>query len=175
MVALFAAMLLLAPVAVSAYDPAPDQTMVRVLGERIDGDVNAGLLPTDRAALMRAEIDATQKLITNSDSQATAMLGDIDRDLAPYDYTVDSNEAERDLFYHLGDTITIAMRDGVAWHVDSVQNTDIIDVKTKDAVYASGVQGAYLAKSPGYSALTLSDPASGKHVRFRFYIVDKVR
>ena len=147
--------------------------MLRALGERIDGDVNQGVLPTDRAALLRAELDATQKLITNGDSQATAMLADIDRDLAPYDKTVDINEAGVDLMYHIGDTITIAMRDGAAWQVDSVQNTDIMDLKQKSVMNPAGVQGAYLAKSPGYTAITLSDPASGKHVRFRFYIVDK--
>jgi hypothetical protein len=165
--------LLAAPVAVAAYDPIADQATIRVLGERIDGDVNQGILPGDRAALMRAEIDAAQKLVTNGDSQATAMLADIDRDLATYDNTVDINEANRDLLYHVGDTITIAMRDGATWHVDSVQNTDIMDLKQKDAMNPTGVQGAYLAKSPGFTAITLSDSASGKHVRFRFYIVDK--
>ncbi len=164
---------LVLPVAASAYDPVPDQALVRVLGERIDGDVNQGLLPNDRAALMRAEIEAAQKLVTNGDSQATAMLADIDRDLAPYDNTVDINEASRDLMYHVADTITIAMRDGAAWQVDNAQNTDIMDLKQKGTLYPPGVQGAYLAKSPGYTAITLSDPATGKHVRFRFYIVDK--
>jgi hypothetical protein len=163
----------LSPLAAVAYDPAPDQSMIRVLGERIDGDVNAGVLPTDRAALLRAEIEATQKLVTNNDSQATAMLADIDRDLAAYDNSVDINEANRDLFYHVGDTITIAMRDDAAWQVDNVQNPDIMDVKQKGAMNATGVQGAYLAKSPGYTAITLTDPASARHVRFRFYIVDK--
>ena len=147
--------------------------MIGVLGERIDGDVNQGLLPNDRAALLRAELEATQKLITNSDSQATAMLADIDRDLAVYDKTVDVNEANGDLFYHVGDSITIAMRDAAAWQVETVQNTDVMDVKRKDALNPPGVQGVYLAKSPGYTAITLADPASGKHVRFRFYIVDK--
>jgi hypothetical protein len=147
--------------------------MVTVLNERIDGDVNGGLLPTDRAALMRAEIEAAQKLVTNRDSQATAMLADIDRDLAAYDNTVDINEANRDLFYHSGDAITIAMRDGVAWQVDNVQNTDIMSVKKPNAMNAAGVQGIYLAKQPGYTGITLSDPASGKKVKFRFYIVDK--
>jgi hypothetical protein len=147
--------------------------MVRVLGERIDGDVNQGVLPGDRAALMRAEIDAAQKLVTNGDSQATAMLADIDRDLAAYDNTVDIYEADRDLFYHSGDAITIAMRDGVAWTVESVQNTDIMNVKTPGAMNATGVQGTYLAKQPGYTGITLTDPASGKRVHFRFYIVDK--
>ena len=67
----------------------------------------------------------------------------------------------------------IAMRDGVAWQVDNVQNTDIMNVKNPSAMNASGVQGVYLAKQPGYTAITLTDPASGKHVKFRFYIVDK--
>jgi hypothetical protein len=164
---------LLAPGAAWAYDPAPDQNVIRVLNERIDGDVNQGLLPTDRAALMRAEIEAAQKLVTNGDSQATAMLADIDRDLAAYDNTVDVNEAGRDLLYHSGDAITIAMRDGVAWQVDSVQNTDIMNVKNPNAMNAAGVQGVYLAKQPGYTGITLTDPGSGKHVKFRFYIVDK--
>jgi hypothetical protein len=172
-VAGLAALLVIVPAAASAYDPTADQAMVRVLGERIDGDVNQGVLPGDRAALMRAEIDAAQKLVTNGDSQATAMLADIDRDLAAYDNTVDIDEADRDLFYHSGDTITIAMRDGVAWTVESVQNTDIMNVKTPNAMNATGVQGTYLAKQPGYTSITLTDPASGKHVRFRFYIVDK--
>jgi hypothetical protein len=171
--AALAALFTLPPLAAAAYDPAPDQAMIRVLGERIDGDVNQDLLPTDRAALMRAEIEAAQKLVTNGDSQATAMLADIDRDLAAYDKTLDINEADRDLFYHSGDTITIAMRDGTAWGVESVANTDIMNVKTPSALNAPGVQGVYLAKQPGYTALTLQDPASGRHVRFRFYIVDK--
>lgn len=171
--AALAVLVLVVPPAVAAYDPGPDQALVRVLGERIDGDVNAGILPPDRAALMRAEIEAAQKLVTNNDSQATAMLADIDRDLAAYDHSVNINEADRDLFYHVGDTITIAMRDGAAWQVDSVQNTDIMDIKGKNAMNPTGVQGAYLAKSPGYTSITLGDPASGKHVRFRFYIVDK--
>jgi hypothetical protein len=171
--AALAVLLASAPVAAWAYDPEPDQAMVRVLGERIDGDVNAGLLPDDRAALMRAEIEAAQKLVTNSDSQATAMLADIDRDLAAYDNTVDINEASRDLFYHTGDAITIAMRDGAGWQVDGVQNTDVMNVKTPGAMNATGVQGVYLAKGPGYTAITLTDPASGRQVRFRFYIVDK--
>jgi hypothetical protein len=162
-----------APLAALAYDPAPDQAMVGVLNERIDGDVNQGVLPTDRAALMRAEIEAAQKLVTNGDSQATAMLADIDRDLAAYDNSVDINEANRDLFYHTGDAITIAMRDGVAWQVDNVQNTDIMNVKNPNAMNATGVQGVYLAKQPGYTSISLSDPASGKKVRFRFYVVDK--
>ncbi len=167
------ATLLACPAVVSAYDPAADQAMVRVLGERIDGDVNQGLLPTDRASLMRAEIDAAQKFVTNGDSQATAMLADIDRDLAVYDNTVNVNESGRDLCYHVGDTITIAMRDGRAWQVDNVANTDIMDIKQKTAMNATGVQGAYLAKAPGYTAITLTDPASGQHVTFRFYIIDK--
>jgi hypothetical protein len=161
------------PQAAFAYDPAPDQATIGVLSERIDGDVNQSLLPTDRAALMRAEIEAAQKLVTNGDSQATAMLADIDRDLAAYDSTVDINEANRDLFYHSGDAITIAMRDGVAWQVDSVQNTDIMNVKNPNAMNPPGVQGVYLAKQPGYTGITLSDSASGKKVKFRFYIVDK--
>jgi hypothetical protein len=169
-----AVVLALTPLAAGAqYDPTTDQAMIRVLGERIDGDVNQGLLPTDRAALMRAEIEAAQKLVTNGDSQATAMLADIDRDLAAYDNTVDINEANRDLFYHSGDAITIAMRDGVAWQVDTVQNTDIMNVKNPSAINATGVQGTYLAKQPGYTGITLTDPASGKHVKFRFYVVDK--
>jgi hypothetical protein len=147
--------------------------MVRVLNERIDGDVNQGLLPSDRAALMRAEIDAAQKLVTNSDPQATAMLADIDRDLAQYDDTVDIDEANLDLFYHSGDAITIAMRDGVDWKVEGVQNTDVMDVKAPSTMNPTGVQGVYLAKQPGYTAITLVDPASGRHVKFRFYIVDK--
>jgi hypothetical protein len=165
--------LCLAPLAAAAYDPAQDQNTIRVLGERIDGDVNQGLLPNDRAALFRADLEATQKLISNGDSQATAMLADIDRDLAVYDNTVDINEANSDLFYHVGDSITIAMRDDAAWQVEAVQNTDVMDVKRKDALNSPGVQGVYLAKSPGYTAITLADAASGKHVRFRFYIVDK--
>jgi hypothetical protein len=169
-----AAVLAAVPLAAAAqYDPTADQATVGVLSERIDGDVNQGLLPTDRAALMRAEIVAAQKLVTNRDSQATAMLADIDRDLAAYDNTVDINEANRDLFYHSGDAITIAMRDGVAWQVDNVQNTDIMNVKNPSAMNATGVQGVYLAKQPGYTGITLTDPASGKHVKFRFYIVDK--
>lgn len=168
-----AVLLAAVPLAVFAYDPAPDQAMVGVLNERIDGDVNQGVLPTDRAALMRAEIEAAQKLVTNGDSQATAMLADIDRDLAAYDNSVDINEAGRDLFYHTGDAVTIAMRDGVAWQIDNVQNTDIMNVKNPNAMNATGVQGVYLAKQPGYTSITLSDPASGKKVRFRFYIVDK--
>jgi hypothetical protein len=172
--AALAAVLAVVPLATAAqYDPAADQAMVRVLGERIDGDVNQGQLPTDRAALMRAEIEAAQKLVTNGDSQATAMLADIDRDLAAYDNTVDINEANRDLFYHSGDAITIAMRDGVAWAVDNVQNTDIMNVKNPNAMNAAGVQGVYLAKQPGYTGITLTDQATGKHVKFRFYIVDK--
>jgi len=167
------ALLALVPVAGAAYDPVPDQAMIRVLSERIDGDVNQGSLPDDRAALMRAEIEATQKLVTNGDSQSTAMLADIDRDLAAYDNTLDVNEAARDLFYHSGDTVTIAMRDGAAWQVEKVQNTDIMDVKTPGAMLASGVQGIYLAKQPGYTAIVLADPASGRHVTFRCYIVDK--
>jgi hypothetical protein len=161
------------PVGALAYDPTQDQAMIRVLGERIDGDVNQGVLPDDRAALMRAEVAATQKLVTNGDSQATAMLADIDRDLSAYDDSVDIDEASRDLFFHSGDAITIAMRDGVDWHVDSVQNTDIMNIKTPGAMNATGVQGVYLAKQPGFTRITLVDPASGKHVEFRFYIVDK--
>jgi hypothetical protein len=168
-----AALLMADPHAVLAYDPAPDQATIGVLSERIDGDVNQGLLPTDRAALMRAEIEAARKLVNNGDPQATAMLADIDRDLAAYDKTVDINEADRDLFFHSGDAVTIAMRDGVAWQVDKVQNTDIMDVKAPNAVNPPGVQGTYLAKQPGYTGITLVDPASGKHVGFRFYIVDK--
>ncbi len=168
-----AAAILLSPLAAAAYDPAADQALVGVLDERIDGDVNQGLLPTDRAALMRAEIVAAQKLVTNGDSQASAMLADIDRDLAAYDNTLDINEADRDLLYHSGDAITIAMRDGVEWKVESVQNTDILNVKTPGAMNSTGVQGVYLAKAPGFTALTLVDPASNKHVKFRFYIVDK--
>jgi hypothetical protein len=173
MMAALAAALVCRPLIAGAYDPAPDQAMVRVLNERIDGDVNADLLPTDRAALMRAEIEAAQKLVTNGDSQATAMLADIDRDLAAYDATVDVNETGRDLFYHSGDSITIAMRDGVDWQVEKVQNTDIMDVKAPNAMKAAGVQGIFLAKAPGYTGITLVDPASGRHVAFRFYIVDK--
>jgi len=172
-IAALAAALSLLPVAAFAYDPTLDQALVTVLGERVDGDVNQGLLPDDRAALMRAEIMATQKLVTNGDSQATAMLADIDRDLAAYDNTLDIFESGRDLLYHSGDSITIAMRDGVAWQVESVQNTDIMNVKTPGAINPPGVQGVYLAKQPGYTALTLVDPASGKHVGFRFYVVDK--
>ncbi len=161
------------PHAVLAYDPTQDQALIRVLGERIDGDVNQGVLPDDRAALMRAEVAATQKLVTNGDSQATAMLADIDRDLAAYDDTVDIFEAGRDLFFHSGDAITIAMRDGVDWKVDHVGNTDIMNVKAPNALNPPGVQGIYLAKQPGYTGITLVDPATGKHVDFRFYIVDK--
>jgi hypothetical protein len=171
--ALFAALLVFGPVAARADDPVQNQAMVTVLGERIDGDVNQGLLPDDRAALMRAEIAAAQKLVTNGDSQAPAMLADIDRDLSAYDNSLDINESGRDLFYHSGDAITIAMRDGVAWQVESVQNTDIMNVKTPGAMTATGVQGTYLAKQPGFTRITLVDPASGKHVGFRFYIVDK--
>jgi len=170
---LLAALIAAIPLAARAYDPTQDQAMIRVLGERIDGDVNQGVLPDDRAALMRAEVAATQKLVTNGDSQATAMLADIDRDLSAYDDTVDIDEASRDLFFHSGDAITIAMRDGVDWHVDSVQNTDIMNIKTPGAMNATGVQGVYLAKQPGFTRITLVDPASGKHVEFRFYIVDK--
>jgi hypothetical protein len=166
-------LLVLVPLAAAAYDPVPDQAMMRVLNERIDGDVNAGLLPSDRAALARAEIEAAQKLVTNGDSQATAMLADIDRDLAAYDNTVDIDEANRDLLYHSGDAITIAMRDGVDWKVDKVQNTDIMDVKKPGAMNPTGVQGTYLAKQPGYTGITLVDPATDKRVIFRFYIVDK--
>jgi hypothetical protein len=169
---MLAALLTVIPFAAQAYDPAPDQAMIRVLNERIDGDVNANLLPTDRAALMRAQIDATQKLVTNGDSQATAMLADIDRDLAAYDNTLNINEADRDLLYHSDDAITIAMRDGVDWKVD-VQNTDVLDRKSPTAMLATGVQGIYLAKQPGYTGMTLADPVSGKQVRFRLYIVDK--
>jgi hypothetical protein len=92
--------------------------------------------------------------------------------LATYDNSLDVNEANSDLLYHSGDTITIAMRDGIAW-IDSVQNTDVMNVKTPGALNATGVQGVYLAKQPGYTAITLVDQASGRHVGFRFYIVDK--
>lgn len=170
---MLAAALAAVPLDAVAYDPAPDQATIGVLSERIDGDVNGGLLPTDRAALMRAEVQAAQKLVTNGDPQATAMLADIDRDLSAYDNTVDINETNRDLFFHSGDAVTIAMRDGVAWQVEKVQNTDIMDVKSPNAVNPPGVQGTYLAKQPGYTGITLVDPASGKHVGFRFYIVDK--
>lgn len=173
LVTVIAAIFALSPAVAMAYDPAADQAMIRVLGERIDGDVNQGVLPADRAALMRAEIEAVQKLVTNGDSQATAMLADIDRDLAAYDNTLGINEANRDLLYHTGDAITIAMRDGAAWQIDNVQNTDVMDIKTKGALNAAGVQGLFLAKQPGFTAITLVDPASGKHVKFRFYIVDK--
>ncbi len=156
-----------------AYDRAPDQAALTVLGERIDGDVNQGLLPDDRAALMRAEVNVTQKLITAGDSQATAMLADIDRDLSAYDNSIDVNEADRDLFFHTGDTITIALRDGVGWKVETIQNTDVLDLKSKNELNPPGVVGVYLAKQPGFTRVVLVDPASNRHVRFRIYVVEK--
>ncbi|GAC1409016.1 MAG: hypothetical protein NVSMB64_17730 [Candidatus Velthaea sp.] len=168
-----AALLALVPSAVFAYDPAADRAATRVLAERIDGDVAQGLVPAARAALLRAEVAAVQRAIANNDSAATEMLAEIDRDLAAVDLNVDANEANRDLLYHAGDKITLAMRDGRAWQIDGITNRDVLDRLASGVMYVQGVQGVLLAKSDGFSAVTLLDPASGMRLRFRFTIVSR--
>jgi hypothetical protein len=167
------AVALLVPAAASAaYDPAADTNTLRALSERIDGDNAQGLLSGDRAALLRAELASARTFVANGDPQATAMLADIDRDLAPLDKSLDANEAGRDLLFHTGDKIVLAMRDGVAWQIGEKRNTDVLDVLATGAANPAGVQGTLLAKQPGDAAVTLVDPASGRQLRFRFIIVD---
>ncbi|GAC1533084.1 MAG: hypothetical protein NVS2B17_00300 [Candidatus Velthaea sp.] len=166
-----AALLVFTPGAALAYDPGADQSAARVLSERIDGDVAQGLVPAARAALLRAEIAAVQRALANSDSAATDMLAEIDRDLAAADLNLDANEANRDLLFHTGDKITLAMRDGRTWQIDGITNRDVLDRMVSGVMYVQGVQAVLLAKGDGFSALTLLDPATGTRLRFRFTIV----
>lgn len=162
---------LLVPLPALAYDPAPDLASARVLGARIDGDVAQGIVSGARAALLRAEIAAAQRSMANDDAQATEMLADIDRDLAVLDLTLDANEAGRDLLYHVGDKITIALRDGVAWQVEKISNPDLFDLLRPDEVNATGVQGVFLAKDTGTVLVTLLDPSSGRRLHFSLTFV----
>lgn len=165
---------LLAPLPAAAYDPARDQALVRVLSGRIDGDVSQGLVPSDRAALFRAELDAAQRAIANNDSQASAMLDDIDREISLLDRTLDMADANHDLLFHVGDQITIAMRDGRTWRVDAVTDRNVFDLTRMGVAYPTGVQGVYLAKSSGSVVVTLADADNGQKVRFRLTFVPRV-
>lgn len=162
---------LLVPTPAFAYDPGPDTARARVLGERIDGDVAQGVVSGAKAALLRAEIAAAQRSIANNDAQATDMLDEIDRDLAVLDKTLDATEAGHDLLYHIGDRITIAMRDGGDWHVEKISNPNAFGLARAGAMDATGVQGVYLVKDTGTIAVTLLNAASGRRVTFSLTFV----
>lgn len=169
-VALIAIAFLL-PQPVRAYESGPDLASASVLGARIDGDVAQGLVTSARAALLRAEIAAAQRSIANGDAQATDMLADIDRDLAALDLSLDANEAGRNLLYHVGDKITIALRDGAAWQIEKISDPNLFGRVRPDAIDATGVQGTFLAKDVGTVLVSLLDPASGRHRRFTLTFV----
>jgi hypothetical protein len=120
------------------------------LRQRIATDAENKLLAPGQEPLLRAELAA---------AKTPEMLDVIDRQLAQVDFTLSRAEDGTAIVVHMGDDVTVAMRDPYLW---SVQMSDPSSLARQVGVmFVRGVQGVFNAKAPGVVTLTLTSNTPG--------------
>lgn len=120
---------------------------------RIGEDVNAKVLSEDQAKLFRAGLAAI-KALAATDSSAFPMLDELDRDLAIHDRVLAAPEDGMQFVVQTGESVTVAMHDERQWTV-TTSDPNVLAPPRVGVMWARGVQGVFVAKSPGESILTL--------------------
>jgi hypothetical protein len=148
-----AAVVLAATTATPAPAP-PFADRAARLEARITDDQSHQRLAPGQDALLRVELAATRRAYANHDPAAAYMLDVIDRQLAEVDHTLSRSEDGRGITVHVGDSVTVALRDQYAWNVTNSDAT-VLALQT-GVMWARGVQGVFTAKQPGTAILSLT-------------------
>jgi hypothetical protein len=120
------------------------------LTQRVTDDAAKKLLAPGQEPLLRAQLAA---------AKTPDQLDVIDRQLAEVDFTLALPEDGRAIVVHVGDDVTVAMRDPYLW---SVQGSDMAALAPHVGImYVRGVQGVYAAKKPGIVTLMLTANTPG--------------
>jgi hypothetical protein len=123
------------------------------LEARVADDQSHKRLAPGQDALLRVELAAARRAYSSHDPAADYMLDVIDRQLAEVDHTLSRAEDGRGITVHVGDTVSVALRDQYAWNVTNSDPT-VLSMKV-GVMWARGVQGVFSAKQPGTAILSL--------------------
>jgi hypothetical protein len=129
------------------------------LRDRIAVDGQQSALAPGQEPLLSAQLDAAIRANDAHDSNADAMLDVIDRQLAAVDFGLSRAEDGTAIVVHVGDTVTVAMRDPYLWSVQ-VSDTSALALH-RGVMWARGVQGAFAAQKPGTVTMTLTSQTPG--------------
>ncbi len=169
------ALLALTGLLAAAATPAPPAIVsqafpqrVQLLEQRIATDAFGNRLAPGQGPLLTAQLNAAKAAQARHDPQAGAMLDVIDRELALVDYTLSRAENGQTLAVHVGDKITIAMRDTEGY---DVQLDGQALVRAPGVLFVRGVQGVYTASKPGVYPITLTPMGSSSQTPVTFTIV----
>ena len=130
------------------------------LATRIAYDAAQHLLAPGAEPLLRAELGAAKSANDKHDPNADAMLDVIDRQLAAADFTLSPAEDGTTLIVHVGDNVTVAMRDPYLWNVQ-VSDPSALPRQRVGIMYVRGVQGVFSAQKPATVTLTLTSNTPG--------------
>ncbi len=130
------------------------------LATRIANDAAQHLLAPGAAPLLLAELDAAKSANDKRDPNADAMLDVIDRQLAAVDFTLSRAEDGTTLVVHVGDNVTVAMRDPYLWNIQ-ISDLSALARSRAGVMYVRGVQGVFSAKRPSTVTMTLTSNTPG--------------
>ncbi len=130
------------------------------LDSRITQNASQHLLAAGEEPLLRAELDAAKTANDKHDPNANAMLDVIDRQLAAADFTLSRAEDGTSLVVHVGDHVTVAMRDPYLWNVQ-ISDPSALARSRAGVMYVRGVQGVLTAQKPATVTLTLTSNTPG--------------
>ncbi len=138
------------PTPVVTYNAQPTLSDLR---KRLDQAASLKSISDDRILLVRAELKAIEDAQTNTPSLAAQMLGDVTRQLDQYQHWLSMADNENRIFVHLGDHVTVAMRDQAQWSVTN-QNGNVL-APIIGVMWIRGIQAVFTAKARGSSSVRL--------------------
>ncbi len=133
-----------------AYNAEPTLNDLR---QRLDQAASLKSISDDRILLVRAELKAIEDAQTNTPSLAAQMIGDVTRQLDEFQHWLSMTDNENRIYLHVGDHVTVAMRDQAQWSVTN-QNGNVLAPIT-GVMWIRGIQAVFTAKSRGSSSIRL--------------------
>ncbi len=129
------------------------QPSLNDLRQRLDQAASLKSISDDRILLVRSELKAIADSQTNTPSLAAAMLGDVARQLDEYQHWLSMADNENRIYVHVGDHVTVAMRDQAQWSVTN-QNGKVL-APIVGVMWIRGIQAVFTAKTRGSSSIRL--------------------
>lgn len=138
------------PSPVATYNAQPTLSDLR---QRLNQATSLKSISDDRILLVRAELKAIEDAQPNTPSLAAQMLGDVTRQLDQYQHWLSMADSENRIYLHVGDHVTVAMRDQPQWNVTNQNDTILAPIS--GVMWIRGIQAVFTAKARGTSSIRL--------------------
>lgn len=138
------------PSPMPTYNAQPTLNDVR---QRLNQAASLKSMSDDRILLVRSELKAVEDAQSNTPALAAAMLADVTRQLDEYQHWLSMADNQSRLYVHVGDHVTVAMRDQAQWSVSN-QNGKVL-APIIGVMWIRGIQAVFTAKARGTSSIRL--------------------